>query len=315
MKKIARLLLAASICTALVGTDALAAERGRKEYNTGSRPEQSRPAQSSRPAPKPGGNQKPGGTNHRPGGTTSPSGQRPQPGGNNHRPGGNNRPGGSNQRPGGNDHRPGNGRPDHRPGNGNDHRPGSGRPDHRPGNWQPNHRPGYGPNVSHRPPHRPHMPGGWQHWRPTPPPPAYRPYAAWPRFSTVLGVRFGTSLALTLNSLLNSGYNVVSSYGNTVYLQNVPMLGIYWPEASLSYTGSGRLAGSEFISYSNWADPAIYNRVYSQLCANYGAPYSNTGTSAAWWGPEGQYIRLNFASGIGSDGFNRFYTTLNFGIY
>lgn len=283
MKKIARLFIAATISAALIGGEAAAAERGRKEYNNGNRQEQPRQPQ-----------QRPGN-----------SGKKPE------RPGGQSRPDNSNKRPGGNT-----GRPDHRPG-GN-----TGRPDHRPDHGH--NRPDHGHNrPDHRPPrpqhghahHRPHMPGGWTHWRPAPPPPAYRPYAAWPRFSTVLGVRFGTTLALTLNSLMASGYNVVSSYNNTVYLRNVPMLGIYWPEATLCYTASGRLAGSEFVNYDSYPDPTLYNSVYNRLCANYGMPYSTSGMNASWWGPEGQYIRLNYTSGIGADGFTRYYTTLNFGIY
>lgn len=159
------------------------------------------------------------------------------------------------------------------------------------------------------------MPGCWSHWRPVPPPHAYRPYAAWPVFSTVLGVRFGTSLALSLAALSSGGYNVVSNYNNTVYLQNVPMLGYYWPTASLSYTPSGQLAGSEFVNYTTWADTSLYSSLYSRLCSTYGSPYSNSGFSASWWGPDGQYIRLNFSNGIGADGLGRYYTTLNFGIY
>ncbi len=369
MKTIARIIIAASISFALIGSEAVAAERGRKEYNNGNRQEQPKPQQ------RPGNNHNSG--NNKPGRPGNGNSQRPdnRPGhGNNQRP--DNRPGhgnsqrpdnrpghGNNQRP---DNRPGNGnnhKPDNRPGHGNNHkpdnRPGHGnnhRPDNRPGhnhrppqpphghgnNHRPNNRPGHNhrppqpphghgnnhrpnnrPGHNHRPPqpphghapHRPHMPGGWTHWRPAPPPPSYRPYAAWPRFSTVLGVRFGTSLALTLNALMSSGYNVVSSHNNTVYLRNVPMLGIYWPEATLCYTGSGRLSGSEFVSYNSYPDHALYNSVYSTLCANYGMPYSTSGMSAAWWGPEGQYIRLNYSSGIGVDGYTRYYTTLNFGIY
>ena len=311
MKTIARIIIAASISFALIGSEAVAAERGRKEYNNGNRQEQPKPQQ------RPGNNHNSG--NNKPG----------RPGnGNNHKP--DNRPGhGNSQRP---DNRPGHGnshRPDNRPGHGNNHkpdnRPGHGnnhKPDNRPGHGN-NHRPDNRPGHNHRPPqpphghapHRPHMPGGWTHWRPAPPPPSYRPYTAWPRFSTVLGVRFGTSLALTLNALMSSGYNVVSSHNNTVYLRNVPMLGIYWPEATLCYTGSGRLSGSEFVSYNSYPDHALYNSVYNTLCANYGMPYSTSGMSTAWWGPEGQYIRLNYSSGIGVDGYTRYYTTLNFGIY
>ncbi|MDE6276907.1 MAG: hypothetical protein K2M06_02245 [Muribaculaceae bacterium] len=297
MKTITRLLIAAAICTSLIGSDASAAERGRKEYNTGnSKPAQQHPQQ-------------------RPGNNGQPSHGKPNQGGINNRPGNNHNP------DNGNNHRPGNG--NNKPGNGNDHgyRP-SGNTGH--GHNYPSHtpsrppQPNFGHNHHHpapRPPHRPHIPNGWGHWRPTPPPPSYRPYVSWPRFSTVLGVRFGTSLALTLNALLNSGYSVVGNYNNMVYLQNVPMLGVYWPEATLSYTGSGRLAGSEFINYSTWADFSLYNRLYGLLCGTYGSPYNNSGTSAAWWGPDGQYIRLNFASGIGADGRSRYYTTLNFGIY
>ena len=136
MKTIARIIIAASISFALIGSEAVAAERGRKEYNNGNRQEQPKPQQ------RPGNNHNSG--NNKPG-----------------RPGN-----GNSQRP---DNRPGHGnsqRPDNRPGHGNNQ-----RPDNRPGH---NHRPPQPPHG--HAPHRPHMPGGWTHWRPRLHPIAHTPH-------------------------------------------------------------------------------------------------------------------------------------------
>lgn len=224
-----------------------------------------------------------------------------------------NRPGNMGRPAGGNNHATQPGKPNH--GNNHGHAPQPGWGNNRPA---PGPNPGHAHHPGYIPNHRPawnHMPSSWHYFRPTPPPPHFRPYVNWPRFSTVLGISFGTTIALTIDALLNTGYNVAGNYGNTVYLQNVNMLGYMWPEATLNYTDTGRLSGSEFISYSTYAGRSLYNTIYNQICRNYGNPYSNDGMRATWWGPERQYITLSFASGIGSDGYSRYYTTLNYGIY
>lgn len=299
MKNLAKILMTLGAVIMLSSFDATAAERSqRPSHAGGSRvaPTQNvgRTPDKKTEAVRPG-NQRPQGQT--PG--TQPGNQRPQ----GQTPG--TRPG--NQRPQGQT-------PGMQPGNQRPQGPNPGM--QRPGGTPP--RPGATPPPGmshHQPPRRPNLPPAWHMWRPTPPPPSFRPYAAWPRFTTVLGIPFGATIAVSLNTLMGLGYNVLSSYGDMVYVRNVPMLGYTWPEATLSYTSSGLLNGSEFINYSTWSNTSLYNSVYNQLCASYGAPFARNGMSATWWGPSGQYIRLNFSNAFGANGQPYFYTTLNFGIY
>ena len=238
-----------------------------------------------------------------------------------HRPG-NQRP---DQRP---NQRPGNHRPDQRPNQRPGQHPGNHRPDQRP-NHRPDHRPGHRPGhpapprpprppYGHVPHHRPHRP---PFMRPVPPPRAFRPYAAWPSFSTVLGLRFGSSFSIAINALTTSGYTVSSTYGNTVYLSDVPMLNVIWPEATLYYSNSGRLNGSQFVSRRPYYDRSLFDRVYADLNRTYGSPYDISNNSAngeltvSWWGPGGQFIRLSYGAENQYDYQTNYYTTLNFGIY
>lgn len=289
-----------------------------------------------------------GGHNSRPSGGNNGGQSRPGNTGNTGRPGGN----GSGHRPGGNNngHRPGstpgNNRPDnnHRPGGnpghnrpGNGHRPGD---NHRPGN---NHRPGGNPGHNHRPSdnHRPgngHRPG-----RPTPPPPrphrpvnfgsghhahhvpffgSYRrplPPPSWrpavyhgPSFGTILGIAFGTTVDMTLRTLLNQGYNVTSYGNNVVYLTNVPQMNYYWPDAALYYN-NGALCGSTFTYPTAYYDMSRYNALYNTFCSQYGVPVSTVKQggviSATWFGNGNRYVTLEFNSNYGD-----YYTTLSFGM-
>ena len=308
MKGVFKIIAVATICGALV-QPAFSQDRGRNNYNRGTNNGQSVPSKRPSSPQRPGNNQRPGhGNNHRPD-------QRPGHG-NNHRP---------DQRPGrGNNHRP-----DQRPGHGNNHRPDY-RPDHRPGHnhdsW--NHhgvhdgRPHghYRPGPPPPPAHRPYMPPHHAWYRPAPPPRAYRYYDAWPSFSTILGFRIGSAIASVVNSLAYTNYNVLASTADAVYLTGVPMMNYVWPDAVLTFNSVGRLAGSEFISYSPYADRSLFNRVYRELVLNYGTPYAVNnsgpyGSEVSWWGPDGQYIRLSFSNQSAYDGIPRFYTTLNFGVY
>lgn len=274
-------------------------------------------------------------------GSATPAGQHSRQGASQGRPSGNNRPGGSRpgnnrpegNRPGNGNHRPGGDRPGNhrpegdRPGNGN-HRPGGDRPGfgtHRPGNGfhrpgQGNHRPGLG-QRHHRPmpparPPRHH--GGFRHHVPffngfhrAVPPPAWRWHAGGPAFGTILGLTLGTSIGLSISALANSGYSV-SSYGDdVVYLNNVPQMNYNWPDAALYYT-DGRLCGSQFTYATGYYDMGRYNALYNTFVSRYGAPvgYSNTGgtVTANWFGADGRYVTLSFASTNGA-----YYTTLSFG--
>lgn len=215
---------------------------------------------------------------------------------------------------------PGNSRPQtppSRPGNSPGMSPGGApggpiggqRPNYRPQNPPPPGRPGAGPV-------RPNMPPAPAWYRPTPPP-AWRPPSAWRAFTSILGVALGTSINLSINSLINSGYTV-SQYGNnTVYVNNVPMLNMMWPDAILYYNSMGGLCGLRFVYPSTYYDMTRYNSVYASLVRTYGAPYSvqNTGSGieANWWGTGNQFITLSFAPQYNSIGQMLYYTTLSFG--
>lgn len=282
---------------------------------------------------------------HRPGNGNNGSNHRPGNNGGSHRPGngnngGNNRPGnnGGSHRPGngnnGSNHRPGNNGSSHRPGNGNNgsnHRPGNGG-NH---NWKPNHggNAGHRPGGDHRPgrptppppashrPHRPvyfgsghhnhHVPFFGTYHRPVPPP-AWRPVAYGPSFGTILGVAFGTSVNLTLQALLNSGYNVTSYGNNVVYLTNVPQMNYYWPDAAMYYN-NGALCGSTFTYPSTYYDMSRYNALYNTFCGQYGMPVSSVNQggiiSSTWFGNGNRYVTLEFNSNYGN-----YYTSLSFGM-
>lgn len=244
----------------------------------------------------------------------------PNNGNNNGRPGNQtiNRPGNSNNRPGNNGHnnsfKPVNNGQGNQFGN-------NGRPQHpefnnRPDN-RPNNQPHFGGNHNYMPapPHRPHMPLHNPWHRPTPPM-NYRPAPGWRPISTILGITLGSAVSFTVNTLVNAGYSV-SGYGNdAVYVNNVPMLNLMWPDATLYY-GNGGLYASEFVYSTAAYDTNRYYRAYNSLVSYYGSPsqFSNSNgiLMATWWGNNGQFIRLSYTNGIAYNGTNRFFTTLSFG--
>ena len=277
---------------------------------------------------RPGGsNDRPGngGSGYRPGGNDRP-GDRPG-GGNGFRPGGNDRPGHGNDhgyRPGGGHDRPGD-----RPGGGIGHRPGGGhdfRPDHGPGHG-PGHRPGghgFRPNGPYRPghwrpqprpPYRPFMPA-YRPWRPPVRPVGFRPYIGCPNIVSVLGVIFGTTINVTLDALYNNGYNIAGYMNNAIYLTNVSLMNVMWPNVTLSYSNGG-LRGSEFTYSSPGYDMSRYNIIYNQLYRQYGQPVSTDASGASitttWWGYDNGYIRLSFFPDYAYNGSSRYYTTLSIG--
>ena len=143
------------------------------------------------------------------------------------------------------------------------------------------------------------------------PPPAWRWHAGGPAFGTILGLTLGTSIGLSISTLANSGYSV-SSYGdNVVYLSNVPQMNYNWPDAALYYT-DGRLCSSQFTYATGYYDMGRYNALYNTFVSRYGVPvgYSNTGgaVTANWFGADGRYVTLSFASAN-----DAYYTTLSFG--
>ena len=217
----------------------------------------SRPGNMGRPthgSTRPGNNG--GNVNNRPSGNNRPgNGVRPgHNGGNvNNRPSGDHRPGNGvrpghnggnvNNRPSGN-HRPDHGvRPGHNGGNVNNRPSGNHRPDHgvRPGHnnfgpghaHRPNNRPGaHRPShIGNRPTHIPHFAG----WHRPAPPRHWRPARNWRPFRSILGITLGTGFNISLNFLNNNGYNVNYYGDNTIYLRDVSMLNMLWPDAVLYY--------------------------------------------------------------------------------
>lgn len=278
--------------------------RGRN--NAGNDAQQRRTEQSQRP----GSN-----SNRRPGHNNNGNSNRPtqRPGHNNN--GNNNRPA---QRPGhnnnGNSNRPGNngGQGNHRPNHDYNRPQTNHRPDMRPGH---NNRPIHNSWRPGPPPPRPMMPAHRPWHRPVPPP-HYRPYREWRPIRTILGLTIGSAINFGVNQLINLGYNV-SGYGtNAVYVTNVPMLNMYWPDATLYYGNNG-LYASEFVYSTPGYTMGRYNSTYNMLCQVYGSPYnvvnSHLNSTATWWGPGGQFIRLNFESALAANGTTRFFTTLSFG--
>lgn len=282
-----------------------------------------------RPRPSSGGNS----------GSHNQGQSRPSNNGSSSRPGNSNsghRPGGTSpSRPGDNNsgsHRPGN---SHRPGHNNgSHRPPSGGNNgHKPGGSHTGtHRPGTHPVKPGRPsrptppprPSRPHRPvyfGSGHHnhhvpffgnYRRPAPPPSWRPVAYGPSFGTILGIALGTTVDMTLRTLINQGYSVTSYGNNVVYLTNVPQMNYYWPDAALYYN-NGVLCGSSFTYPTSYYDMSRYNALYNTFCNQYGMPVSSVNQggviSSTWFGAGNRYVTLEFNSTYGD-----YYTTISFGM-
>lgn len=266
-----------------------------------------RPGNSGSPRPGNGGHGHDNNSATRPG---NPS-NRPNDNGGSNRPNSNNHPS-NNNRPNSNNHPSNNG--------GNHTQPG------KPGT-PPSPAYGYGPggdrwhgkfhDIPHHAPHRPMLPPPPPHFYRPVPPPAFRPAPNAPRFGTILGIALGSAINYTLNQLFNTGYYVTGYTQNAIYLNDVLMLNMVWPNATLQYD-RGLLTGSEFVYPSPFYDTDIYYRVYNTLQSSYGIPASmeylaGGGMQASWFGYDGRYVSLTYQSGTALDGQMRFYTTLSFG--
>jgi hypothetical protein len=165
-------------------------------------------------------------------------------------------------------------------------------------------------------PMRPYMPANHRWYRPTPPP-SFRPYRGCPRFSSILGIALGSALNYSLDCLVGAGYNVLGYVADAIYLSNVSMLNMMWPNATMHYSGDV-LRGSEFTYSTPGYDRSRYTMTYNSLVRQYGAPISvqnngNDGISATWWGYDNNYVTLSFYPDYAYNGAVRYYTTLSFG--
>lgn len=226
---------------------------------------------------------------------------------NSNRPSNSNHPSGNNNRP--NNNRPSNSRPAS-PSRPNNNRPGNNGP------HAPAIRPGRPQRPSHMaPPPRPHRPVASPWSRPLPPQ-SWRPYRGCPVINSILGITFGTTIAVSLDYLFNQGYTVDGYNRDVVYLRDVSEMSYFWPDATLYYNSTG-LERSEFIYSTGYNDNSRYNNLYTSLVAQYGSPVSyrhNGNTSCVtWFGYNNGYISLEYRPMYTNSGALRYYTTLTYG--
>lgn len=249
--------------------------------------------------------QRPSGNNHngttRPGGNsnhnkpTGPSVNKPthdnKPG---NKPGGQHgvRPGGNNNRPGGTGMRP-TPLPAPKPGHGN-FRPGS------------SHRP-----VAIKPPTRPGRPIYHRAWSRPLPPPNWRPAYRTNLVGSILGLTFGLTINNALDRLYSGGYAIDGYDSQQVFIRNVTEMGYLWDDATL-YFSSGGLVRSQFYDSSAGFNMSRYNNLYARLVNTYGAPVTNNGSYATWFGYNGDYITLEYTQMSSSSGY-RYFTILTIG--
>ncbi|MCQ2289605.1 MAG: hypothetical protein MJZ74_10985, partial [Muribaculaceae bacterium] len=246
-----------------------------------------------------GGNRPNGGSNY----GNNNGGNRPNGGSNYGNHNGGNRPnGGSNY--GNNGHRPN----DNHGGYNN----GGHRPDHNRGHnayrdqysWNHAHnnwsRPLPPPARAYRPApyilHRPRIPVG------------YRPYYRAPIIDRILGITFGTMFNVSLNYLYTNGYTIDGYDNGTVYLRDVSMFSLLWPDVMLCYD-NGRLVNAQFIHSTYYNDRSRYNRLYNDLCVTYGTPIEMDSGGVTWFGGNSVgYVTLSMTAQNG-----RYYTNLYIG--
>ena len=323
MKRIASVVLCGALMIPSVWADAPGDRNGQRQRTTTQNTQRKSSGQ------RQGANQRP--TGSRQGNRTAQPSQ--NQGNSINRPGQSNNAGQQNknngQRPGAgqssSNHAPGmpdgpvvspNGRPGSQPG----HNSGSFAPQTgRPGNFgnppqtpRPNIQPGQIPPP--RPPRNPfyvYMAPP----RPTPPPTWVMPVRPLSFGQALLGLTFGAALNASLNYFYGNGFTVGGYTGNAIYLNNVEMMNFLWPETSVFYNAAG-LASTVYTYSTGYNDPARYNSLLSQLTLSYGTPYitrGNSGMTAQWWGPSGNYVALQYQPTFSSTGAFRFYTTLTFG--
>ena len=176
------------------------------------------------------------------------------------------------------------------------------------------HRDQFSWNHSHHnwgrplpPPPRPYRPAPLRYYRPVIPA-HYRPYYGAPVIDRILGLTFGTLFDVSLDYLYGNGYYIDGYEDNIVYLRDVRMLNLLWPDVMLCYD-NGRLANAQFVYMTNYSDRSRYNRIYHDLSAVYGPPISVDGGMATWFGGNTTgYVTLSMSTDYG-----RYYTTMSIG--
>lgn len=142
--------------------------------------------------------------------------------------------------------------------------------------------------------HRPVVPVGW------------RPYRNAPYIDRILGITFGTLFNASLDYLYYNNYFIDGYDNGVIYLRNVNMLNIIWPDVMLCYDDYGRLINSQFTYSTYYNDMSRFNRIYNDLCRVYGPPIESFSDRATWFGGSSTgYVTLSFHYGNA-----RYYTTM-----
>jgi len=172
-------------------------------------------------------------------------------------------------------------------------------------NWNYSHhnwsRPLPPPTRAYRPRplvwYRPTIPYGW------------RPYYGAPVIDRILGIVFGSLFDASLDYLYYSGYDIDGYADGVIYLRDVPMLNLTWPDVMLCYNEANALVNAQFVYSTSYYDMARYNRVYRSLCRVYGSPVAYADGTASWYGGDQTgYVTLTMIRDGG-----RYYTTMSIG--
>ena len=190
-----------------------------------------------------------------------------------------------------------------RPGN-----PGFTRPNgNRPGNF--GYRPSQRPSRPYRPvftPIRPSRPSSW------------RPYASAPILNSILGLAFGSSINICINTLRNNGYYIDGYSGNEIYLRDVYEMNYSWDDGVVNYDSNGGMQSMRLYQSTYGYDSSRYDNLYSQICSQYGLPalqdYNNGEKTVTWYDRDGShYVSLSYTYMTSSGGYPRYYTILSYG--
>ena len=223
---------------------------------------------------------------------------------------GGNHGGNGNVRPDGNGNHGGNGGGNHG-GHGNNH---TYNPDHRYDYSNHPHRDQFSWNYSHHnwsrplpPPARAYRPAPLVWGRPVIPM-GWHPYAGAPIIDRILGLMFGSYYDISLDYLYNSGYYIDGYADGIIYLRDVSLLDLYWPDVMLNYEFN-KLVNAQFVYHSNTYSRVRYDRVYRSLSRIYGAPVYYDNTTASWYGGNNTgWVTLSLTGSYGD-----YYTTMSIG--
>ena len=157
------------------------------------------------------------------------------------------------------------------------------------------------------PPARAHRPAPLVWYRPVIPV-GWHPYANAPVIDRILGLMFGSLYEASLDHLYYNGYFIDGYADGIIFLRDVPMLNLYWPDVMLNYEYN-RFVNAQFVYHSISYDTSRYNRVYRSLSRIYGPPVASDGMTVSWYGGNSTgYVTLSMTGSYGE-----YYTVMSIG--